>query len=638
MKRVKILATALLSIVVLTQSAMAAGFNMKSYLKLAEGKEIYPNAEQIKMLEGVVPDQTYVPFPSIEDRDYWGKIAKSKEGQAYLAEAIALMDEKPEVPISDEIYRKANLEGNRTIYKPRYYRTMDRMERFLLSECILNDGRFLPLIEEYAEAIMEMKSWMHPNHDDDDNSVLEGVRVAIDLGARKFGFLLAITEITLTDRLSPELRSAILRQLKYRITDSYFASCRGEDKKGNTWIRYTSNWNSVCTSGSLLTIMTTSEDKAERVAAIGCALNSMKYYVAGFGEDGYCSEGLGYWNYGFGHYLYLAHIILDYTDGKVDLFKFDNPKKLEAVANFPANYEMHNGFYAPFSDGVTSVADDSETFAYLMAAKHYGAAKPSYFKCDESVQTIIGWADASKYTAKKGSQKLPSSTYFDDCGIVISRGDQKSKFSIAIKAGHNNENHNHNDVGSYFILLEDDLVAGDIGAPSYVAGAFSEHNPARSSWGHPVPRINDKLQSKGAKFKGSIIESSFEESVDMAVVDIREAYDIPELKMLERTMTNDKSGKGLITITDEFAASEAVTFGTAVMVNVEYEIKGNEIILKTGEHKVKVSIEAKGGKVVLKDEPVEVAGLRSGRASFRIGIDFTKPLKKGSITVTYKPM
>ncbi|MFR9602842.1 MAG: heparinase II/III family protein [Rikenellaceae bacterium] len=618
--------------------AMAAGFNMKSYLGKAQGDEIYPTAAQIEMLEKVIPEDTYAPFPAITDRKYWGDIAKSKEGKAYLAEALELITAEPEVPISDEIYRRANLEGNRGIYKPRYYSTMDKLERFLIAECIQNEGKFLAQIETFSRAIMAMKSWVHPNHDDKENGVLEGRRVTIDLGARKFGFILALTEITLTDKLSSELRAEILRQIRYRITDSYLNSCSGKTPNDNKWITAKSNWNSVCTSGTLLTIMTTSQDRAERIVAMGCALNSMKHYMSGFGEDGYCSEGLGYWNYGFGHYLYLAEIFYDYSDGKIDLFKFDNPDKMVAVGNFPANYEIHNKWYAPFSDGVTSVGEGNDNFAYLMSAKHYGAKKPTYFKPDESVFTIIGWRDADKYTAKKDKTELPPVTYFDDCGIVISRGIQKTPFSVAIKAGHNAENHNHNDVGSYFIRLGNDLVAGDIGAPSYVAGAFSPSNPARSSWGHPVPRINNTLQSSGAEFKGKVTKTKFEDKKDFAKLDILPAYELPMIKKLERTLENDKGGKGKITVTDSFEASEAVIFGTAVMVNVEYEIKDNTIILNTGDHRVKVEIKAKGGDIVIKDEVVPVEKLRSGRTSYRIGVDFTQPVKKGSIEVVYKPM
>ncbi|MGQ1909153.1 hypothetical protein ACT3CE_05140 [Marinifilum sp. RC60d5] len=615
--------------------------DISAYLKAGDSKSIYPTVEQLEMLKNVVPANSFQPAPSVSHRNYWNRIAKTEEGKDYLKEAVSLLGRQPEVPISDAIYRRANKEGNRKIYKPRYYRTMDRLEKFTLAECIENNGRFIPQIEVYCDSIMAMKSWMHPNHDDRENTVLEGKRVSIDLGARKFGLVLALTDALLEDKLSEAIRKEIAVQLKWRITDSYLQTCRGEDViKSNTWIRSTSNWNSVCTSGTLFTTIVASKNNNERIAAIGCALNSMVYYLSGFGDDGYCSEGTGYWNYGFGHYLYLAEILDDYTDGKINLFKFNNPEKLNNVANFPHNFQIHEGMYAPFADGVTRLKSGSDNFASAIAAKHYGSKKPSRFIPDEGVQTLIIWNDGDDYTSKnETNSELPGHTYFDDFGILISRGQQENPLSITIKAGHNAENHNHSDVGTYVVVLDQDYVSGDIGAPSYTAGAFSKNNPARSSWGHPVPRINNTLQSNGIEFRGEILETSFNTNVDSLVMDIKPAYDLEVLNKLERTMVNNKSGKGTITVSDNFEASKPVSFGTAIMVNVAYEIvDNNTVIISSENHKVKVEITSVGGDISIKDEQVPVKHLRSGKKSYRIGLDFKKPVKSGTIAVKYTPI
>ncbi|WP_372755083.1 hypothetical protein [Labilibaculum sp.] len=621
--------------------AKQESLDISAYLKVGDNEHIYPTTAQIDILKKVVPDTAFQPSPSYHNRLYWNKIASSESGKQYLKNALSIINRVPEVPISDEIYRRANREGNRGIYKPRYYRSMDRLEKFILGECIENEGRFIPQIEVYIDSIMAMKSWMHPNHDDKENTVLEGKRVSIDLGARKFGLVLALADALLEDKLPESLREEMAAQIKHRISDSYLRSCRGEDIiKSNTWIRSTSNWNSVCTSGTLFSTIVASPKSDERVAAIGCALNSMVYYLSGFGEDGYCSEGTGYWNYGFGHYLYLAEILFDYTDGKINLFEFNNPEKLKNVANFPQNFQIHEGMYAPFADGVTRLKSGSDNFAYLMAAKYYGAKKPAEFIPDESVQRIVGWTGLENYVTNNGDESLlPEYTYFDDFGIVISRGQQQTPFSIAIKAGHNAENHNHSDVGTYVLVLDEDYISGDIGAPSYTAGAFSKTNPARSSWGHPVPRINNTLQSNGLEFRGEILETSFSNNVDSLVMDIKPAYEIPALEKLERSMVNSKTGKGCITVIDQFEASEPVSFGTAIMVNVNYEIVDNStVILSSENQKVKVDISSVGGKLVVKDELVPVKHLRSGKTSYRIGIDFEKPLKEGVISIAYSPM
>lgn len=616
--------------------------DINAYLSAANEKLIYPTSEQIALLKTVIPEEAFRPAPSIYDREYWKNIGAIESGKAYYKSALAELDKAPEVPISDEIYRRANREGNRRIYKPLYYRTMERLEKFIIGECIENEGRFLPQIEVYCDSIMAMKSWLHPNHDDDENTVLEGKRVSIDLGARKFGLVLALADALLEDKLPGELRAEIASHLQWRIIDTYLSSCKKEDDKSNRWIRSTSNWNSVCTSGTIFTTIVASKNHDERVAAIGSALNSMVYYLSGFGGDGYCSEGTGYWRYGFGHYLYLAETLYDYTDGKINLFEFNNPEKLKNVANFPRNFQIHEDMYAPFSDGVTRVKQTEDNFAYLMAAKYYDAEKPGSFVSDDAVQNLIVWSGLDDYISESEVDfQLPAHTYFDDFGIVLSRGQQDVPFSIAIKAGHNAENHNHSDVGSYVLVLGEDYVAGDIGAPSYIAGAFSPDNPARSSWGHPVPRIANTLQSNGISFRGEVIETAFSKDLDKVVLDIMPAYEVAGLESLTRTMTNDKSGEGVITIQDEFLASRQVGFGTAISTFSQYEVvDAKTIILTSVENgvKVKAEIVSDGGEIVIVPEAVPVEHLRSGKDAKRIGIDFKEEIDAGSITVRFTPL
>jgi len=420
-----------------------------------------------------------------------------------------------------------------------------------------------------------------------------------------------------------------------------------------------SNWNSVCTSGSMFTTISASNDADERLAAVGCALNSMQRYLRGFGDDGYCSEGSGYWVYGFGHYLYLAQIVYDYTEGKINMFEFDNPEKLKNIGKYPERYEIQNGTCAPFADGFSSVSDNGG-FAAVLSAKYLGARKPtarrrpsgsdrperarrSPVSQGEASYQLIAWENIEAFLPDPNvdatTQEMPDHTYFDEFGMVISRGKQEVPFSIAIKAGHNSENHNHMDVGTYTIVLDRDNVTGDIGRPSYIAGAFDDDNPARSSWGHPVPRIDNILQSKGRKFSGTITATEFTEAHDKVVIDIKAAYEIPSLTKLIRTMENDKSGLGTISISDEFSSAEPVVFGTAIMTNDTYEvIDANTVILNSENQKLKAEILSEGASIKIIDELVPVEHLGEGAPAYRIGIDFTEPISEGTITVIYTPV
>ncbi|WP_199270197.1 hypothetical protein [Algibacter sp. L3A6] len=616
--------------------------DIKAYLEQADGETIYPSDKQIEMLKNVIPNEVFQPAPKISDRTFWNEVAQTESGKTYLKKALSFLDETPEVPISDEIYRRANKEGNRAIYKPRYYDTMIRLEHFILAECLENKGRFVPQIKTYLRAIMDMKSWLHPNHDDRNNSVLEGKRVSIDLGARRFGSVLTVAEILLEDQLPQELRGEIKAQLQYRITDNYLQSCKVPDKN-NHWIDGKSNWNAVCTSGAVFTSIANAIDGDERIGAIGSAINSMKHYISGFGADGYCSEGVGYWRYGFGHYLYLAEILFDYTDGEINLFEGHDPDKLNRVADFPENFHIQNEKFAPFADGSSIVKNNEGNFAYVLAAKQYGARKPIENILDQAVEQLIFWKNLEDFTTRNTTNtepfEVPNHSYFNDFGMVISRGKQNTPFSVAVKAGHNKENHNHSDVGTYILVLGEDLISGDIGAPSYRAGSFSPTNKARSSWGHPVPRINNTLQSNGRQFEGKITETKLTASEDKVVMDISAAYELAVLESLSRIMVNDKSGAGAITIQDDFKTSKPVIFGTAITTFSKYEIVDANTIILTGKNqKIKVEIKSRGGKVVINPEPVPVEHLREGKGAFRIGIDFEKPLASGSITMKYAPL
>jgi len=645
---VKVLALLCVGMAFSCNAETVPSLDFNEYYSHAEIDTIYPSAKQIELLAAVMPKQYFQPAPPITNRVYWDKIAAGESGKEYLNKALSELDKKPEVPITDEIYREANLKGNRGMYKPRYYRTMERLENFVLAECIENKGRFLPQITVYLHAIMNMKSWLHPNHDNRENSVLEGRSMAIDLGARKFGTDLALAKVLLRDKLPADTRKEMSDQLRRRIIDCYLKSCSGEQETHLHWFTGSSNWNSVCTSGSMFVSISASNDADERLAAVGCALNSMKKYLNGFGDDGYCSEGAGYWNYGFGHYLYLAQIVYDYTEGKINLFDAGNPDKLKNVGNFPERYQIQNGTCAPFADGSSRVSNRGG-FASVMSAKHYGARKPSGGRrasniiSDEAAYQLIAWAHPEAFKTDKNvdvtTRELPDYSYFDDLGMVISRGKQKVPYSIGIKAGHNAENHNHSDVGTYILVLDKDFVAGDIGAPSYTAGAFSPDNKARSSWGHPVPRIDNTLQSNGRKFSGKITATEFTKARDTVVMDIKAAYEMPSLKKLTRTMENDKSGTGTITIEDQFSSTKPVVFGIAIMTFANYEIiDANTIILTTENQKVKAEIISKGASIKIIDEPVPVEHLREGGTAYRIGIDFTKPVSEGTIAVRYTPV
>jgi hypothetical protein len=90
------------------------------------------------------------------------------------------------------------------------------------------------------------------------------------------------------------------------------------------------------------------EDDRERLAGmIDRVLRTLDVFVAGFGDDGGCAEGIGYWVYGFGFYVYFAEMLRAFTAGALDLLQGD---KMQRMMAFPTAISSGNRSYINFSD------------------------------------------------------------------------------------------------------------------------------------------------------------------------------------------------------------------------------------------------------------------------------------------------
>ncbi len=111
----------------------------------------------------------------------------------------------------------------------------------------------------------------------------------------------------------------------------------------------TTNWNSVCHAGVVYATLALVDDPQVRAKVAASAVRHTELYFQGFTDDGYISEGLGYWNYGYGHFTVLAETLLRATGGKINLYT-EHAAKVGAVASYPIRCEIAPGIYPAFSD------------------------------------------------------------------------------------------------------------------------------------------------------------------------------------------------------------------------------------------------------------------------------------------------
>jgi hypothetical protein len=597
-------------------------------------------AQRIDELAALLPEAPRGLGDPITTRGRWDELAKLPSAKGCIARAEPyLTTPPPEVP--DELYLEFSRTGNRSNYERPYGQRPGRINALVLAECLENQGRFLPAIERDILALCDERSWVMPAHDSS-LSNFKGTQLYIDLGSSARAWLLATADWLLGDRLAPTVRERLRAECRRRVLDVYLQAVHAGELRGNWWMRTTNNWNAVCTAGVVGTALTLLADRHERAEFLAGMELSNPFFISGFTEDGYCSEGMGYWDYGFGHYMMLGDLVLKATDGKLDLFA-GSPKLLR-IAAFPQNLLIQPGVAPAFADCGVNPRPSGQALALIH--RRLPEAMPVAVRCDPLggvIHTGLFAFDEDTFaiaTAEAGTPPvLPLRTWFDQAGILVSRSAPAAKlaFGAAFKGGHNAEHHNHNDVGSYVIALDGKAYLLDPGGEVYTRRTFSKDryvSKVLNSYGHAVPVVAGKLQSPGAQARGEVLATEFTDAVDRLVLSLKSCYDVPELQRLERTFENRRA-EGVMVIEDRVQFATPQSFATALITLERAQRRdANTLVVYDAKRALAVTVEAEGGAWEYALEEIENAGRAAPR---RLGITFTEPVREARVRLTVRP-
>ncbi|MEI6437088.1 MAG: hypothetical protein WCP32_19870, partial [Bacteroidota bacterium] len=308
-------------------------------------QEPYTKADslRIQQIAEILPAHPEGFGEPCSNREIWEKIAAKPSFKDVISKAEKYLGRTfPEW--NDSLY----LQFSKIGIRPAGQKMMsDRFAWFaplVWAECIENKGRFIPVIEMVIYELSQQKSWVLPAHDSG-LTTFNGTGNTVDLGASSMAFEFSQALYMLGDKLNTKTHALIVANLYTRIFNPVKQSLLSG--LGHTWLSRTNNWNSVCLAGVCGAALAVIEDPAERAFYVKMAEKYSPNSVAGFSDDGYCSEGLGYYNYGFGKYIYLREILWRATGGKIDLFKGE---KMRRIGSFATNIEIMNGSYPYFAD------------------------------------------------------------------------------------------------------------------------------------------------------------------------------------------------------------------------------------------------------------------------------------------------
>jgi len=431
--------------------------------------------------------------------------------------------------IPDDLRQRAEAERGRPWPMPlasgyaRYFRDGDRVgyetavrdrelrvSRAAVMAAVTGDDTWLDEAADGVTLLCEQSSWCWPAHDDTFRRYGAVVPTItdpfLDLGAGEVAGQLAWLDHLLGDRLderTPGLRARIRHEVDRRVLTPF------ETRRDWHWLGldgHVHNWNPWIHSNVLVAALQLVDDPARRAALVSLVVTGLDRYAAALPADGAIDEGYSYWWFGAGR-LFEALDLLTYAAGGA---LSDQPfHALREVVAFPHRVHLGGDWYLNHADGWARPSRDQPWDALHRAARRVGdadaAAHALAHRGPATATHGLGYL-LRALTDREWSQAIaqppapPGNIWFPSTQVLIARSE---RLTLAVKGGHNGENHNHNDLGSFVVALGGVPMLVDPGRPTYTAQTFGPRRyeiwTMQSAW-HNTPTIRGEQQAPGSAF------------------------------------------------------------------------------------------------------------------------------------------
>ena len=515
--------------------------------------------------------------PDCLDKEFWGKLKSHPQYEKLMARAGAMVAEPLVSPLP--LYLECSQTGNRVNYERQYFK-FRHFGPLVVAYCTTGKAEYLKNIEDRIRLILSLPSWILPAHDRE-LKAYKGEEVLVDLFSANIGGELATTlyimEPVLNKKLVADTKKAIFHHVITPIEEVLEGKCEPERF---WWLNGSNNWNPVCKRGVIAAMLRIGMEKERIDRIMKLFFDNFEKYMASFGNEGYCDEGMAYWGGSCGEYLIIAALLKQYD--RRDVLSSE-PRMLKAIM-YPENIMMAPGFFPAYTDCSINAKPEMYTLQLrdILLGKRKGFSDD--IELGESIVSIcLRLFYPSDNTPAVIQNEEPYSK-FADAGAFVMRQQPGSPLSVSFKGGNNRESHNHNDVGTYIVAVDGVPLVLDPGGEIYSARTFSPRRyecKLLNSYGHSVPRINGRLQTNRVGddafnppknltpveyICGVLLEQKFSAGYGMAKFDISRVYNhIPEVKKLERTFVFDRSNGGSFTVSDVAEFSKLTEFENAVI-------------------------------------------------------------------------
>jgi len=410
--------------------------------------------------------------------------------------------------------------GDRVLFGNEYFKRRSALGSMLMAECAEAKGRFVKKIADMAWMICEESYWglpaTKPIENEYDDILPNDEYPALELFTTETGNLLSYVLHIMKDafdEISPMLCSRIRREIKKRIIapflerEDFWWMCLGENT--GTW--KISNWTPWCYSNCLSVLLMHEEDEQKRALGINKVMRGLGNFLGEYRSDGGCDEGCGYWSRAAGSVFDCVELLRIATEGEINLF---NMPLIRNMGEFIVACYVGNRYFVNFADANARVIPEAEL------VHRFGTRIDSGAMCRLGQDFIDIYLDERYFVISQSPMRLvPALFNYDkiknDTPCVEDKREKvyditqvcmvhSNEWFYGAKGGHNNEAHNHNDIGNFVLYHNEKPVFIDIGVEEYSGKTFGEHRyelwTMQSDY-HNAPKINGISQSPGREFR-----------------------------------------------------------------------------------------------------------------------------------------
>ena len=502
---------------------------------------------------------------------------------------------KPWLSPSARLFAEFKTNGNRVNYEAFTFAKRKQLAALVMAEAVEGKGRFMDDIIDGLSSTLEETWWGIPAHystkmmnPDDQN---------VDLFNAETAGLIAWTRHVLAERLdrfSPMLTKRIDREIERRmlipaLNTNYW------------WKKASMNWNPWICSNWLACVMFCEGDSVRHAKAVAQIKAAMQSFYDGYPADGGCDEGPTYWDRAAASLFECEYLLSQIPPTKESPrsaptkesprsattkesprsatvpWSFapwpspplqPTPPALKKMAAYSYATYIADGYCLSFADshGNRHVQQPNVMYPFALYVGDttmrrfaaYIAREKGFFQNAAALydksgnyptlgRELIFISLLDTFLEETPKEPLLADTWLPSLQIMTAR---RNGMFIGMKGGHNDESHNHNDVGSFVIYDGGTPILVDPGVGEYTSKTFSKQRyeiwTMQSAY-HNLPQINGFDQRNGKQYAARNVKYA----KGSLTLDIASCY--PEDACVNHWIRKTKiDDGGRVTLTDSY--------------------------------------------------------------------------------------